>query len=35
MKFFALAAAIKELPADLRAAGLEFLRALSVGMRER
>ncbi len=35
MESFALAAAIKELPADLRAAGLEFLRALSVGMRER
>ena len=35
MKSFALAAAIKELFADLRAGGLEFLRALSIGMRER
>lgn len=35
MESFALAAAIKELPAELRSAGIEFLRTLSVGVRER
>jgi DNA-binding MarR family transcriptional regulator len=35
MESFALADAIKELPADLSAVGLEFLLALSAGVRER
>jgi len=35
MESFALAAAIKDLPAELRATGIEFLRALSIGVRER